>query len=535
MRTVIFKYKAMFAILAAVIICLSACQPTPEVPIVVGKEQGKMLEAAKQTPSGAQPVSLSEQVSAPDKYAADIALADGKMTIKAAAPVILPDVKGLPTLRVQAADFTQQQVDGMIAALFKGQKIYEMQYGPETKDEIAAHIVHLEKMKVSDEYSSEGDQEQLEEEINRLKQQYETAPETSEDITTESDGQLRQMEIKDEDGKHMAYYMGLDVSTYSDPDDYEQGANLQVRNNNDMKEAVFEGHGGGVMMLRRCATLDYRDAANLAFTNWGQHTPIQVDEHTVIEDSKVLAKLKMTPAQAKEAAEKMLKEAGIDYMSVRAMCLVDDENLGNYDGIVSPAENYAYRIFLRRMSGGVPCAYIRGSTSSGGGTNVIDEALKQKSEGGTMDVSGFKYVGEWEYETMEIVMNDQGVITLDWMSPLTVGETVVENSALLPFERITAAFEQRMRDKYEPQAKEDFIASMNFSVDYVSLELQRIAEQDSLDTGLLVPVWNFYGTETDGYNDQGNATTNENGFNEPRPILSVNAINASVIDNDIGY
>ncbi len=519
------------ALALIVIICLSACQPTPEVPIVVGKDQGKMLEAAKQTPSGAQPVSLSEQVSAPDKYAADIALADGKMTIKAAAPVILPDVKGLPTLRVQAADFTQQQVDGMIAALFKGQKIYEMQYGPETKDEIAAYIVNLEKMKASDEYSSEGDQAQIDEQINRLKKQYETAPETNEDIVTESDGKLKQMEIKDEDDKHMAYYMGLNVTTYTDPDDYELGASMQVRNNNDMKEAVFEitEHGGGGMPLRRSAMLDYRNAANKAFTNWGQHTPIPVDEHTVIDDSNVLAKLKMTPAQAAEAAETLLKEAGIDYMSICAMYLVDDENLGNYDGIVSPAENCAYRICLRRIVNGASCAYLHGYTSSGGG---MEEAFKQAAEG---DMSSLKYVGEWEYERIQIMMNDQGIITLSWYSPLNIGETVVENSALLSFDRITAAFEQRMRDKYEPQAKEEHIASMDFKVDRVALELQRIAEQDSLETGLLVPVWNFYGTETDGYNDQGNATTNENGFNEPRPILSVNAINASVIDNDIGY
>jgi hypothetical protein len=92
-----------------------------------------------------------------------------------------------------------------------------------------------------------------------------------------------------------------------------------------------------------------------------------------------------------------------------------------------------------------------------------------------------------------------------------------------------------MRDKYEPQAKEEYIASMDFNVGRVALELQRIAERDSLDTGLLVPVWNFYGTETDGHNDIGNVTTTKNGYNEPRPILSVNAIDASVIDNDLGY
>ncbi len=524
----------ILAIVMLVTCFTTACQPTPEEPVIVGKNQEKMLEAAAQTPEKDEVVPPAEQVNALDTYSADISLADGKLTITANAPVFIPDMDGMPTIRVQAADFTQEQVDGMITALFEGQTIYETEWGPETKDEIMEQIVRCEQMKTTEEYSSEGDQEQMDERIAMLKRNYEKAPEKSEDIITESDGQLKQMEVKDQEYNHMAYYMGLNVTTNTE--DYEQGESLMVQNNDDMTEAVFEirkdddGNVTGMSgrPLRRNAMMRYNNYAIGGWTNWGQHPPIAVNENTVIDDPAVMEKLKMTPAQAKAQVEALLNKAGIDYMQVCAMYLLDDENLGNYDGIVSPAENYAYRVCCCRTLDGVPCAYLRGYSSVGG----MDESIK-----GNMDVSSLKYVGDWEYETFQIMLNDQGIISLSWSSPLNIQKTLVENSALLPFERIVKAFEQRIRDKYEPQAREEHVASIEFKVERVSLELQRIAEQDSLETGLLVPVWNFYGTEMEGFVDreQDDVHINYNGFNEPRPILSVNAIDASVIDNDIGY
>ncbi len=65
----------------------------------------------------------------------------------------------IPTLRVKAADFTQEQVDGLIKALFKGQKIYETQTEGLTKGEISDSIVHFKAMKGSKEYRSDEDQE----------------------------------------------------------------------------------------------------------------------------------------------------------------------------------------------------------------------------------------------------------------------------------------------------------------------------------------------------------------------------------------
>jgi hypothetical protein len=141
---------------------------------------------------------------------------------------------------------------------------------------------------------------------------------------------------------------------------------------------------------------------------------------------------------------------------------------------------------------------------------------------------------DWQYETFQILINDEGILTLEWDSPIEVTGTTVENSTLLPFSSIKDMFEKRMRDTYEPQAKHADITDMAVNITRVSLEFERIAEQDSIENGLLVPVWNFYGTVTEHYTGEGHDEYT-NGFDEPWPLLTVNAIDGSVIDTGMGY
>jgi len=64
----------------------------------------------------------------------------------------------------------------------------------------------------------------------------------------------------------------------------------------------------------------------------------------------------------------------------------------------------------------------------------------------------------------------------------------------------------------------------------IELGLMRVLEPNSLDTGVIIPVWDFYGKnhgEMDGENwilDDPN-----------EPYLTVNAIDGSVIDRGAGY
>ena len=536
----------MMAAVMLVACFTTACQPTPEEQIVVGKDQDAMIDAAQETPEAEQVASVAEQVAAPETYATDVSATDGKLTVSAdGAAIVLPDTDSMSIMRVTAADFTQAQVDGLISALFDGQTIYEVTYGADTQDEIMQQIVYTKQLKTSDEYSSEGDQQQLDERIAWLQQQYDAAPETSEDIIVESDGQLKKKELTDyETGAHIAFYTGLNVTT--NPEDYTQAASFGVENNNDMTEPIVnvetdaDGNVTGMSgrMIRRMATLGYENMGDAA--NFGQNPPTLVDEDTVIDDPGVLEKLTTTPAQAKALVEDMLVRAGIDNMAVVAMYLTDDENLGGYDGIVSDAAHYAYELYLCRIVGGIPVAYIEGESMTGG-----EEAMAKAVENGeTVTAEGIEgaygYGGSWYYEKIHVMVDDTGIISFDWWSPLDIGETVVESAALMPFDDI-AANEKQMQIEYETQAVSEYITDMTFSVDHVSLEYQRIAEQDSIESGLLVPVWNFYGTSVTTYNrgdvDESMevADTYEDGFSEPLSLMTINAVDGSIIDSMQGY
>ena len=542
-----FKSAALLSIAMMIVLSCAACQPTPEEKIVVGKDQDVMLSAAEQTPE-AKSETIAEQVDAPETYGMDITAAEGKLTIKAEdALVILPDVDTIPIMRVSAADFSQETVDGLIDVLFEGQTLYEVEYGGETKDDIMQQIINTKRLKQTEEYSSEGDQQSLDEHIAVLEAKYERAPETSEDVVTVSSGQLTQQETVDyKTGEHISYNMGLNATT--NPDDYTKAATISVGNNTDLTESIVDirtdedGNVTGMSgrFMRRRASLRYENRGDAYNSNFGQNPPTPVDEDTVIDDPGVLAKLTTTPGEAKAMVEDMLTHAGITNMTVVAMYLTDDENLGNYDDIVSDAEHYAYKLYLCRTVGGVPVAYLNASSR---GVADMENNIETAKENGDIDAmtEAYSSIVKWHYETIDVMVDDTGIISLDWSSPLDIGETIVESAALMPFSDIAAKFEQQMQIEWEAQAKEEYIADMKFTVDHVLLEYQRVVEQNATEIGLLVPVWNFYGTSVTTYDieDTGDgsetANTQESGFSEPVSLMTINAVDGSIIDSETGY
>ena len=89
---------------------------------------------------------------------------------------------------------------------------------------------------------------------------------------------------------------------------------------------------------------------------------------------------------------------------------------------------------------------------------------------------------------------------------------------------------------YEAQANDDDVEYITFSVDRVSLELQRIAEQNSIENGLLVPVWNFYGTcTTKDVDGEEQSMTYLSGDGVYATLMTINAVDGSFIDWEKGY
>lgn len=76
----------------------------------------------------------------------------------------------------------------------------------------------------------------------------------------------------------------------------------------------------------------------------------------------------------------------------------------------------------------------------------------------------------------------------------------------------------------------DLVEEIAYTLTEVRLSLRRIAEQNSVESGLIVPVWDFYATVRIAAKD-GRVAYQESSD----PILTVNAIDGSVIDIAKGY
>ena len=126
------------------------------------------------------------------------------------------------------------------------------------------------------------------------------------------------------------------------------------------------------------------------------------------------------------------------------------------------------------------------------------------------------------------MMDDSGIFNVRWESPLDILETITDETALLPFSEIEAIFNKMLLVMYEPEAKSEYLHGVDIHIDRAALRLWRIAEQGTFDTGLLVPVWNFYGTYTER-NDE------DRSYTQDKLLMTINAIDGSIIDPDLGY
>ena len=106
---------------------------------------------------------------------------------------------------------------------------------------------------------------------------------------------------------------------------------------------------------------------------------------------------------------------------------------------------------------------------------------------------------------------------------------------MLPFSRIDEIFRKMMLVKYENQAIGNATGKLfTYHVDRVMLDWQRIFEQGSKSKGLMVPVWNFYGTFEFQYtNGDHYGSETRQGFY--LPLLSINAVDGSIVDLREGY
>jgi hypothetical protein len=176
------------------------------------------------------------------------------------------------------------------------------------------------------------------------------------------------------------------------------------------------------------------------------------------------------------------------------------------------AENFqwAYKIKYARSYGGVPI-----TITNDDGTGVADEE---------------QYAEPWEYEKLELIVDETGIIGFLYKSPYEIVESVTENAKLLSFQDIQSVLSMMLPANYAWIDKSGDIASAIVNISEIQFGLARITEPNTRDQGLLVPVWDFWGSVS---------ITNEKGdtnlFTKYDSLLTINAVDGSVIDRTEGY
>lgn len=138
---------------------------------------------------------------------------------------------------------------------------------------------------------------------------------------------------------------------------------------------------------------------------------------------------------------------------VKNSVIVDDTDAAGNQG-----DNFAYSFTFERIASGIP---ILAFDDVGIGTN--NEA----------------YSFEWRYESLNIKVDNDGLAEVAWYAPITVGKTIEENAALLPFDQILKSYGSMMKAKYEPIVKEVMQGKITFEMTAreAQLVLLRIREQ----------------------------------------------------------
>jgi hypothetical protein len=139
-------------------------------------------------------------------------------------------------------------------------------------------------------------------------------------------------------------------------------------------------------------------------------------------------------------------------------------------------------------------------------------------------------------ETIGVTVEDGEVVRVEWNCPLRLLQKENANVKLLAFPEIMDIFRKQIFMEYyiDPEDPTLSDGTLTLDVQQIRLSLLRVQKPDSEDFYLL-PVWDFLGyVEYDWDMTPGDRAVSQNFFRN-MSILTINAIDGSVIDRYLGY
>lgn len=504
---------------------LSGCQKNPDSSIVVNKDMDNLIEEAQK--DGESSVDMANIAGAYETY--QTALSDESLgvTMNVDAKVDIPEVNQMSIFRVQQQKISQEFLNKVIEELSGGQTLYDagvtlsMKTRKDIEEEISSLKAEIENCKEN--YGDEAEMPEyipeLQQDLDALQAEYENAPAEIVWDGNESDGLLHsvaEMAQKEggEDFYQWEYSLNPNGEVYygannGENDDY---MSVFVQNNEERGNCLRYRRGKHGYDFTAIAVVYSTELDSIVSDVW----PANEDRTQEYIDYKFggeseLVKFDDEPTtiseeEARTTADVFMENMGLDdtykyyegglYSEVRDIRTGADVEFG-YRNV------YIFR-YMRYVDGAF----------------VTFDATSKHEEGW----NGDDYVKkDWPVECVEIRVNDSGIVGFDYNAPLEVTETVVEKSNLKSFDEIKDTFEKMVMIT-NAKTDSELDSGVTVQVNRVVLGYARISEADSYDTGLLVPVWDFEGKVTDEY-----------GLEYAGSVMTINAIDGSIIDRSLGY
>ena len=329
---------------------------------------------------------------------------------------------------------------------------------PLTREQVEEQIDSIERnLETLPDYQDERDYFETVR-LPELRELLKTAPEAVAPV--QSDGKLTQEEILDASMDKVAA-RATRLSIHSDSGKY-----LSVSNNED-NTVVIENTRIGRLTVKKWAKLRYQREQNrgsyLTQTILSNAVAVSPTDTAIpTGDSKVV---KQSPADAAEIVRRFFAALDED-VSIRDQFLFDDAGQG------------LYLIRCVRNAQGIPAILMDGEST----------ALYWNSD------DEEKPDAVWGNETITLVVDQNGILQLDWDSPHTIGETLVKDCALLPFSEILEVGINMLPLIFEEQwGHVEDMTSATVQIEKIEFGMTRVIKNQSIDEGLFVPVWTFYG------------------------------------------
>lgn len=489
------------------------CQQNPDSSIAVNKDMDKLIEQAEKSENGMK--SLSGNYEVYQTSFGDDAL---KVFVDVDADILIPEVEQMPIFRVQQEKFSQEFLNKAVHLLMGDGEIYDgSALGIRSKSEILEEMKYIkQELESLDEADENRDilKEEYEQELQRLQTEYEHAPDSLILKGNESDGLLYSTKEMTERHPYNEFYnwvysLNPDGEIFYGIKDVENGAyaSMTIQNSSEIGNYLRfrKSRHGYVFTSAYMTTCVGTQGTGNDFWKVGEQEPKDVNGQAVEYTDELTT---ISESEAVKIADELIEKMGLSEIFKYDEGCLYNEILDIRHGEL--AEAFGYRKeWILRYSRKIDNVFVTFNSIA-------------KSEEGWVGNEYMKY--SWPPEVVEIRVTDDGIVGVDYNAPLEIMETVVENTGLKSFDEIRTIFEKMIvvTNAEDDTMEESF--GTQIKVNQVILGYARISEVNSYQTGLLVPAWDFIGTKIDSYGSQ---TTGS--------LLTINAIDGSVIDRSVGY